>query len=150
MNDTTAKRADELVTGDQIEQGRVTGPFRRYARDARGYGSVGIDGKRVKMFCAEAVTLVPQHVDSLGVEIKVGDVVRVLAWGAPVRLYDVGRHDSVAGFTRAGNVVLEGQGFGDPIANGRAVSPGMLGVLRRDGLTNGYEGNLDLYAGTGA
>jgi hypothetical protein len=79
--------------------------------------------------------------DTLGVTIRPGDTVIVTAWGAPVRLCDTGRKAKVAGFTRAGNVVLfpERPAY-DAIANGRAVSPGMLAVARRDG-GNGYEGN---------
>lgn len=82
--------------------------------------------------------------DSLGVQIRRGDRVRVLAWGAPVRLSDVGHEATVSGFTRAGNVMLRGWSADprDDIARGRAVPPGMLGVLRRDRLTNGYEGNV--------
>lgn len=78
--------------------------------------------------------------DSLGVEVRPGDRVRVLAWGAPVRLTDTGRVASVVGFTQAGNVRLYDGSSYDPIARGRAVSPGCLGVLRRDG-SEGYEGN---------
>lgn len=79
--------------------------------------------------------------DTLGVTIVPGDTVTVIAYGAPVRLSDTGRRATVAGFTRAGNVVLYGGPRNpDPIANGRAVSPGMLAVARRDG-TPGHEGN---------
>lgn len=92
--------------------------------------------------------VIPVAVDTLGVEIVVGDRVRVTGWGAPVRLADVGRAADVVGFTRAGNVVLsDAHTAYDPIARGRAVSPGMLGVLRRDGAFDGYEGNVDLHAG---
>lgn len=93
--------------------------------------------------------------DSFGVLIERGDVVRVLAWGAPVRLADVGRTAVVEGFTHAGNVVLRGwsENPADDIARGRAVSPGMLGILDRSDKDNrvaaGYEGNRHLY-GTGA
>ena len=86
--------------------------------------------------------------DNFGVSIEVGDVVRILSWGAPVRLIDCGRSAEVVGFTRTGNVVLDGAPFGhavDRIANGRAVRPGHLGVLDRSDRDNrvaaGYEGN---------
>lgn len=79
--------------------------------------------------------------DTLGVEIRPGDTVTVTAYGAPIRLTDTGRRATVAGFTRAGNVVLFGGARNpDPIANGRAVSPGCLAVARRDG-EPGHEGN---------
>lgn len=89
--------------------------------------------------------------DSLGVEFRLDDVVRVLAWGAPVRLCDVGCTAEVVRITHRGNVVLRDRS-GDPIARGRAVSPGMLGILDRSDRDNrlaaGYEGNRDLYATT--
>lgn len=79
--------------------------------------------------------------DSLGVEIQPRDRVRVLAWGAPVRLTDVGAVGVVERFTAKGNVVLlHAPQTYDPVARGRAVPPGMLGVLDRSG-GNGYEGN---------
>ena len=90
--------------------------------------------------------------DNFGVEIAVGDRIRILSWGAPVRLTDCGRTAVVTGFTRTGNVVLDGAPFGydvDLIAGGRAVRPGHLGVLDRsdnDNFTAGYEGNRDLYS----
>ena len=77
--------------------------------------------------------------DTLGVEIRRGDTVRVTSWGHPVRLIDTGRVATVLGRTSAGNVVLV-RDSDDPIARGRAVSPGMLAVARRDGL-DGHEGN---------
>lgn len=87
--------------------------------------------------------------DMLGVEIKTGDWVRVTAWGSPVRLSDVSHMACVTGFTASGNVRLARSPHDtDPIANGRAVSPRMLGVLRRDedaGIGAGYEGNRHLY-----
>lgn len=73
--------------------------------------------------------------DSLGVEIRVGDRVRVLAWGAPIRLVDCGSTATVMGINRNGNVQHD-----TDLANGSAMSPGCLGVLRRDG-GSGYEGN---------
>ena len=86
--------------------------------------------------------------DNFGVTIEIGDFVRVLSWGAPVRLIDCGRAAEVIGFTRTGNVVLDGARFGhavDRIAGGRAVRPGHLGVLDRSDRDNpataGYEGN---------
>lgn len=79
--------------------------------------------------------------DALGVTIAVGDTVTVIAYGAPVRLVDTGRKATVAGLTRAGNVLLEDHNHPhDPIARGRAVRPGYLAVARRDGLP-GHEGN---------
>ena len=92
--------------------------------------------------------------DNFGIAIEVGDVVRVLAWGAPVRLTDCGRTAVVSGFTSAGNVVLAPGLLDrrpiDQIAAGRAVGPGYLGVLDRSDRDNpahaGYEGNRDLYA----
>lgn len=93
------------------------------------------------------MTTATAHRDAFGILIECGDVVRVLAWGAPVRLADVGRTGVVEGFTRAGNVVLRGRSADpiDDIARGRAVSPGMLGVLDRSDRDNrlaaGYEGN---------
>lgn len=77
--------------------------------------------------------------DTLGVTIEVGDTVTVTSWGAPVRLVDTGRRALVVGFTRSGNVHLLAE-YSDAIANGRAVSPGMLAVARRDGQP-GHEGN---------
>lgn len=88
--------------------------------------------------------------DALGVAIEVGDRVRVLAWGAPLRLTDTGRTALVEGFTSHGNVRLAVSPHdSDPIARGRAVSPGCLGVLDRSDKDNpvaaGYEGNRHLY-----
>ena len=83
----------------------------------------------------------PNPVDALGVEINVGDLVRVTAWGAPVRLTDTGRTAKVTGFSRTGNVVLSDREDFDPIANGRSVRPGYLAVQRRDGEA-GHEGNV--------
>lgn len=93
-------------------------------------------------------------IDNFGITVEEGDVVRVLAWGAPVRLIDTGRTATVVGFTRAGNLVLDGGAHDtDPIANGRAVHPSYVGVLDRSDRDNrvaaGYEGNRDLYR-TGA
>jgi hypothetical protein len=85
----------------------------------------------------------PIVTDSLGVTIEEGDLVRVLAWGAPVRLVDTGRAARVVEVTHRGLVGLAGLTDAervDPIARGRNVSPGCLGVLRRDGAA-GYEGN---------
>ena len=86
--------------------------------------------------------------DNFGVAIEVGDAVRILSWGAPVRLIDCGRTADVVGFTRTGNVILDGAPYGhavDRIAGGRAVRPGHLGVLDRSDKDNpyaaGYEGN---------
>lgn len=78
--------------------------------------------------------------DTLGVTILAGDTVTVIAWGSPVRLTDTGRRATVTGITRAGNVQLADDPYGDHIARGRAVSPGMLAVARRDG-AQGHEGN---------
>lgn len=78
--------------------------------------------------------------DSLGVSMRVGDHIIVSAWGAPVRLIDTGKRATVVSFTRSGNVVLDTSDYPDGIANGRAVSPGYLHVLRRDGQP-GLEGN---------
>lgn len=81
--------------------------------------------------------------DALGVEILIGDTVHVTAWGAPVRLVDVGRRALVVAVNRAGNLVLDGTAFGyghDPIAGGRGVPAGYVTVARRDGVT-GFEGN---------
>lgn len=86
--------------------------------------------------------------DALGVQMEVGDTVRVTSWGAPVRLNDTGRVATVAGFSRAGNVVLdEGMGEPDPIARGRSVRPGHLAVMRRDGQP-GFEGNAPVLVGS--
>lgn len=74
--------------------------------------------------------------DTFGIEIRVGDRVRVTAWGAPIRLVDTGAVATVVGFTLHGNIK-----HGTDIANGVALRPGCLGVLRRDG-GNGYEGNV--------
>ena len=80
-------------------------------------------------------------VDALGVEIQPGDTVTVIAWGDPVRLTDTGRQARVVSFTPAGNVLLADAHHPlDPIARGRAVSPGLLAVARRDGRP-GHEGN---------
>lgn len=86
--------------------------------------------------------------DTLGVQMEVGDLVRVTSWGAPVRLNDTGRIATVAGFSRAGNVILdEGQDEPDPIARGRSVRPGHLAVMRRDG-RDGFEGNFPVLVGS--
>jgi hypothetical protein len=86
--------------------------------------------------------------DTLGVQMEVGDLVRVTSWGAPVRLIDTGRIATVAGFSRTGNVVLdEGPDEQDPIARGRSVRPGHLAVMRRDG-QEGFEGNAWAPVGT--
>lgn len=77
--------------------------------------------------------------DTLGVPIHVYDRVTVTAWGHPIRLADTGRTAVVVGFTAHRNVKLAADGD-DPIARGRAVSPGCLAVTRRDGQP-GYEGN---------
>lgn len=77
--------------------------------------------------------------DTFGVQIQPGDVVTVIAYGAPVRLVDTGRRATVTGFTHLGNVVLDDP-HSDPIARGRAVRPGLLAVARRDG-AQGHEGN---------
>jgi len=79
--------------------------------------------------------------DTLGVAIRHGDTVTVTSWGGPVRLIDTGRRAIVVDFTHAGNVVLSDD-YADPIARGRAVSPGMLAVARRDGQP-GHEGNRE-------
>jgi hypothetical protein len=79
--------------------------------------------------------------DALGVEIKRGDTVTVIAYGAPVRLIDTGRRARVVNFTPYGNVLLaDTHNPHDPIARGKAVSPGLLAVARRDGQP-GHEGN---------
>lgn len=79
--------------------------------------------------------------DALGATIQRGDTVTVIAWGAPVRLIDTGRRARVVNFTPAGNVILADTHHPtDPIARGRAVSPGYLAVARRDGKP-GHEGN---------
>lgn len=82
--------------------------------------------------------------DSLGTEVRIGDRVLINAWGAPVRLADTGRTAIVVGITRTGNLTLDVGPVGgntlDPIAGGRSVRPGCVGVLRRDG-SAGYEGN---------
>ena len=84
--------------------------------------------------------------DTLGVEIRPGDTITVIGWGAPVRLRDCGRRATVAGFTRAGNVVLfPSRPAYDAIAGGRAASPRMLAVARRDGKP-GHEGNRRCHA----
>lgn len=91
--------------------------------------------------------------DNFGIEFRLDDVVRVLAWGAPVRLTDVGCTAEVVRITHRGNVVLR-DNSGDPIARGRAVPPKMLGILDRSDRDNryaaGYEGNRDLYTKAGA
>jgi hypothetical protein len=82
--------------------------------------------------------------DPMGVEFRIGDDVRVLAWGAPVRLIDTGRTGVVTGFTHHGNVKLTTNRDGvldEPIAKGSAVRPSCLGVMRRDGQP-GWEGNV--------
>ncbi len=82
-----------------------------------------------------------RRVDTLGVVLRTGDNVTVTAWGDSVRLSDTGRRATVTGFTRAGNVCLSAHDTPlDPIARGRAVSPGCLAVARRDG-ESGHEGN---------
>jgi len=78
--------------------------------------------------------------DSLGVEFRVGDRVIVNAWGGNVRLIDTGKRAVVTGITARGNITLDCGNHPDPIANGRSVRPGYLGILRRDG-ESGYEGN---------
>ena len=81
--------------------------------------------------------------DALGVTIVPGDSVRVIAWGAPVRLIDTGRLATVSSITPRGLVALDAlDNPADPIARGRSVSPGCLGVIRRDGFSNGLEGNV--------
>lgn len=54
--DTVYVRADSLRRGTVLADGgrKVTGDWFMYRR-GDGYGSVGIDGCRVKFFCAEAV-----------------------------------------------------------------------------------------------
>lgn len=74
-------------------------------------------------------------VDNFGVPINVGDTVRVMYWGAPVRLGDCGRTATVTGVTRSGNLTHDA---GDDVAAGRAISPGCVGVLTANG---GYVGN---------
>lgn len=81
-----------------------------------------------------------RYLDTLGVEIEVGDTVLVIGWGGAVRLNDTGLRAKVTGFTPRGNVVLDCGSNPDPIARGRAVNPGYLAVARRDG-TPGHEGN---------
>lgn len=79
--------------------------------------------------------------DTLGVTIRRGDTVTVIAWGAPVRLIDTGRLARVVSITPRGNVILaDTHNPSDPIARGRSVSPGLLAVARRDGRP-GHEGN---------
>lgn len=78
--------------------------------------------------------------DSLGTEFRVGDRVIVNAWGGSVRLVDTGKRAVVVGITKRGNIILDCGDHPDPIANGRSVRPGYLGILRRDG-SGGYEGN---------
>lgn len=78
--------------------------------------------------------------DSLGVEIKHGDVVMITAWGAPVRLCDTGRRSTAVDFSRAGYVKLADNYAPDTTAGGRAVPGNYLAVIRRDG-TPGFEGN---------
>jgi hypothetical protein len=74
--------------------------------------------------------------DALGVEVRVGDTVTVTAWGAPVRLSDVGRRSEVTGATAQGRLVL----LDGDIAGGRAVPVSCVLVARRDGQP-GHEGN---------
>jgi len=79
-------------------------------------------------------------VDTLGVPVLIGDTVTVTAWGDPVRLVDVGRTARVVAVNRHGRLSLDCGTDPDPIARGRAVSPGCLAVARRDGKA-GHEGN---------
>lgn len=74
--------------------------------------------------------------DSLGIAILPGDTVRILAYGYGIAKSDTGREVIVTGFTAAGNVKHD-----TDTACGRALRPGCLGVVRRDGNGNGYEGN---------
>lgn len=79
--------------------------------------------------------------DALGVTIRVGDSVLITSYGYAARLIDTGRTVKVTGFTSAGNVAHNGGSNGaDPVANGRAIRPACVAVLRRDG-RKGLEGN---------
>lgn len=74
--------------------------------------------------------------DILGVEIKVGDTVRVTSWGGRIRLVDCGSTTVVTGFTGKGYLT-----HNDPqVAHGRALYPHNVAVQRRDGKP-GHEGN---------
>ena len=74
------------------------------------------------------------HIDSLGVEIILTDVVYVNGWGDGARLVDTGIRTSVQRFNRKRVVILDSDG------QPRAVSPSNLAVMRRDGY-QGFEGN---------
>jgi len=89
--------------------------------------------------------------DTFGVEVRVGDRVRIVHWGYAIRLTDTGREVTITGVTSHGNLTHDG---GRDVANGRALRPGCVGVLDRSDRDNpghaGYEGNRDLYRGAGA
>lgn len=75
--------------------------------------------------------------DTLGVEIRVGDTVRVIGYGYGIRLTDTGLTTKVTGFTHKGNVVHDGAP-----RDGKPLNTACLAVLRRDGYM-GLEGNRD-------
>ncbi len=75
--------------------------------------------------------------DRLNVPINVGDTVMVTAWGGHVRLTDVRESFRVTGITARRNLMHD-----TDVANGRAIGPGYVIVLRRDGAP-GFEGNRD-------
>lgn len=77
----------------------------------------------------------PTVTDTLGVAIRVGDVVTVIGWGWNVRLIDTGRTFTVTGITWAGNLTHDTE-----VADGYSVHPSCVAVARRDGKP-GHEGN---------
>lgn len=73
--------------------------------------------------------------DGFGIDIRVGDRVRVKSYGYGARLADCGRVGVVKGFARSRVVVDFGR---DEVANIGGVN---LGILRRDGSGDGYLAN---------
>lgn len=70
--------------------------------------------------------------DTMGVEIWVGDTVRVVGYGYGIRLTDTGLTTKVTGFTSKGNVVHEGLP-----RDGKPLNTACLAVVRRDGYNRG-------------
>lgn len=74
--------------------------------------------------------------DSLGVQIRVGDRVRVIHYGYSVAAMDVNEVVTVTGLTPRRNVKHDSA----TVARGEAIRPGCLAVLHRGGEV-GLEGN---------
>ncbi|HEU5046091.1 MAG TPA: hypothetical protein VFT75_18370 [Nocardioidaceae bacterium] len=73
------------------------------------------------------------HVDRLGVRIRIDDIVTVVAWGV-ARLVDCGIRSRVVRSHRVNIVIIDADG------RERAVSPSEVLVARRDGCP-GHEAN---------